>query len=723
MRVSLHMVFVSGLMVWASVSSAQDTGALARHGLSNPSARPTREVVSETLFGVPINDPYRWMEAPARQQEMVRWIRSVSAHTIAELAALPGHKRLSDRLQAISRASGSHSRLVVAGDRSFMLRLDPDANVPKLVVRAAEGERVLVDPASRQGPPRAINNYTPSPSGRLVAVHIAEGGGEVGSIRFLEVASGRFLPDELVPVWGEFQATWIDEATVLYTRMTGKPGSDPVQNNTVRIHRLGEPSSGDSVLLGPGRASQVVLAPVEVPWAAPSPISEWTLGGAGGARADARVLVARTADVRAGRPNWIAISGYDDQVSSADLRANTLFIITTKDAPNGVVKRIDLDSPSMGTAVTVLPAGPLVLSSIAATENGVYVLALEDGVSRLLYLADGRGTPRVIPLPLDGTIKDLTVATDGRRVTFGLVGWLFNRRYFVAEGGVARPLDVADETYQGASAFRVVREECSSPDGTRIPLTLVARRDMALDGRAPTILSAYGSYGIPLTPFYEASLLGWLEEGGVVAIAHVRGGGEKGRAWHEAGRSANKPNGHADFIACAERLIALGYTSRSRLGAMGFSAAGLLIGPAVLKRPDLFAAAVPRVAILNPTRLGVAENGPNQFAEMGDPTTEAGFKALYAQDAYLMLERAGDAPDLLLTIGLNDRRVEPWMSAKFAAQALERFSNRRVILVRTDPEAGHGVGSTRDQWLAEQADVYAFFLNRFGVPEFQSPPR
>jgi prolyl oligopeptidase len=274
----------------------------------------------------------------------------------------------------------------------------------------------------------------------------------------------------------------------------------------------------------------------------------------------------------------------------------------------------------------------------------------------------------------------------------------------------------------GAGDLEVVQEEAVSADGTRVPLTILARRGMTRDARRPTLLDGYGSYGISTTPWYAPRFFPWLLRGGVHAECSVRGGGEKGRAWHEGGRSANKPRAHEDFIACAQRLIALGFTAPSTLAITGTSAGGLLAPPTALKRPDLFKVVVPRVAVANPTRLAVAENGANQFAEMGDPGTEAGFKALAAQDAYLMLGGAAASPDWFLTVGLNDHRVEPWMSAKLAARALERFGDTRLVFIRADSEAGHGVGSTRDQAIEEWADIYSFLLNRFADPEFQLPP-
>ena len=178
----------------------------------------------------------------------------------------------------------------------------------------------------------------------------------------------------------------------------------------------------------------------------------------------------------------------------------------------------------------------------------------------------------------------------------------------------------------------------------------------------------------------------------------------------------------SDLIACGERLVELGLTSPDKMTVMGTSAGGLLAPPAALKRPDLFGGLIANVAILNPTRLAFAENGANQFAEMGDPATEAGYRGLVLQDSYRLLSDAKDIPDTLITVGLNDRRVAPWFSAKFAARALDRFGKDRLVLIRTDPDAGHGIGSARDQLVEQNADVYSFVLNQAGVDGFTAAP-
>jgi prolyl oligopeptidase len=197
-----------------------------------------------------------------------------------------------------------------------------------------------------------------------------------------------------------------------------------------------------------------------------------------------------------------------------------------------------------------------------------------------------------------------------------------------------------------------------------------------------------------------------------MAYCGVRGGGERGRAWHEGGRSANKPNGHADFIACAATLKAAGIAPIKGVVATGTSAGGALVPPAVLKEPDLFAAMVPRVAVLNASRIGAAANGANQFDEMGDPGTSEGFKALVVMDAYHQLATAKTMPDTLVTIGLNDKRVSPWMSAKFAARAQARFGDRRTVWLRAETDGGHGVGTAEGARVAEFADIFAFAWDR-----------
>ncbi len=711
----MRTIALSVAILAATLSASSIAQSNRGQALTNVDQRPAPGAFSEDIFGVHIEDPYRWMENPDRTSEWQSWARSSSAHTQAQLASLPGRARVAERLQRLSRASTVYFDLAQAGGRLFYLRTDPDATAAKLVVREPDGtERVLVDPMSTTGSVAAINNYAPSPSGRRIAFQISEGGGEVGVTRFMDVATRLLFRDQLSPIWGEEGVSWLDDTAVLYTRMD--PNSpDPLQNMTTRIHEVGGPVDADVTLLSPGHG---VDSP-EFPSAFHSPIGRWTIAVAAGARADVRVLYSSNRAIYARQPRWTELATYDDHVSFVDVRGDYAYLLTTRGAPNGKIVRVLLSRQTFANADVVVPETDIVLTGLSATRDGLYVSAMHDGVSRLLFLPNATGAPRDVALPFEGTLANLTSNGDASAVTFQLSGWLQNTRYFIASGGAAAPLGVQSETYGGVSNFEEINEQAVSADGTHVPLFILAHRGVSRDGGNPTILYGYGSYGVSQTPFYSPNVFAWLEEGGVYTVCAVRGGGERGRAWLEGGRERNKPNAQADFIACGERLVQLGYTRPGRLGAFAVSAGGLLAPAAALRRPDLFRAVAQRVGMLNVTRLGAAENGPNQFAEMGDPSTSGGFHALYEADAYQWLARAHESPDWFLTIGLNDRRVAPWMSAKFAARALARFGDHHLVLIRSDGDAGHGIGSTRDQVIEERADIYAFFLNRFGASDFQ----
>lgn len=711
------------LWIIAAAAFASAPAAFAQP-LSNAATRAPAEPVRETVFGQTIEDNWRWMERADRAADVEAFIRQSSMHTVARLAAFPGRARLRGHVAAGVQAGVRYSDLEQAGDLIFYRRTDAGAQLAKLVVRAANGtERTLYDPEAggTRGP--AINSYSVSPTGRTVALHTAEGGAEAGTIRFIDVASGRTLEDRLDNIWGENEVTWLDEQVITYTLLGPQP--DPIQRQRVMLHRLGQNigGAGDTALLGMDVPGTPTLTPQDWPGIYDIGPSEWLLGSVGGARADFRVLVARKADIAAGRPNWREIASYDDRVQNAVLSGNTLYLLTTRNNPNGEVLKVDLARPGAYAAATpALPASDLVLGGMAATTDGLYVQGQRDGLSRLVYLPLSGGPSRPVALPLQGTASSPNVTGDGRAMTFAMEDWFTAPRWYRIEEGVITPLGLESASYGGLAGATQLREEAVSADGTRVPMAILLPANAPRDGSMPTLLEGYGAYGSnSAEPFYSRFYFGLIAEGGAVVFCGTRGGSERGRAWHEGGREANKPNAQADLAACAERLIQLRITSARKLTVMGTSAGGLLAPPAALRRPELFAGLIANVAVLNPTRMAFAPNGPNQYAEMGDPNVAAGFNALMTQDSYQMLARANDVPDTLLLVGLNDRRVAPWMSAKYAARALDRFGSRRLVLLRTDPAAGHGIGSANEQLIEMWADAFTFVLAQARAPGFTTP--
>ncbi|WP_332879126.1 prolyl oligopeptidase family serine peptidase [Massilia sp. S19_KUP03_FR1] len=703
-------------------------GQAANTGLSNFPAIPKAEPLTEKVFGIDIQDPYRWMEKADRRADLEAWIKDSSLHTTSELAALPGRTQLLQSLQAASRANDAFRTTRIAGGKLFFQKLTSDRNMPVLMVREGGRERVLLDPmAGSDGKaPRAIGSYSPSPDGSRIAIQVAEGGSEIGKVIVLDVASGKPVGEELQPVWSEEPPTWLDNDTMFYGLMREpKPGVDTMRGVREMLHKIGTRARDDLPLLGSGVPTQGFAVPeTSFPVLISHRRSPWVVAVSGNARAEYPMAVARLSDLQAGKLSYVQLADYDERVNTAEIMGNTLYYQTSKTDQNGEVRALALSTgkgPSGGLSLAnsrlVMASGGKIITGIWATVDGLYVQTiLPSAASQLYFLAGGKGAPKAIALPASQAIDDVSVDPDRKTLTFSMYGYTANSTWYRVEGGKARALGLQSATLPAAKARTVVEEWASSADGTRVPLTIVfsgARR-----GPAPTIIDAYGSYGVSGTPQYSTGWVVWNERGGVYAYCHIRGGGELGDAWHRAGMQEKKVNSHEDLIACGKRLVQLGYASPAKLGVFGASASGLLVPMAAMKAPELFAAAVTRVGIVNATRLAQANNGPNQFGEMGDPTTEAGFRALAAQDATLYLDRARGGPDFLFTIGLNDQRVDPWMSAKLVAMMRAKWGDQHLALIRSDGNAGHGIGSTRDQALEERADIYTFFLNRFGAPGY-----
>jgi prolyl oligopeptidase len=264
--------------------------------------------------------------------------------------------------------------------------------------------------------------------------------------------------------------------------------------------------------------------------------------------------------------------------------------------------------------------------------------------------------------------------------------------------------------------MQVHRVAAPARDGTAIPITVIHRAGLPRDGTNPTLLMGYGSYGMSATPRFDAGMLAWLECGGIYAVAHIRGGGEYGRDWHEAGRLLTKENTISDFIDCAEQLVALGYTQPGRLAGKGVSAGGIPSGGALTRRPDLWAAMVLGVPLVNALRAEFGENGPVNVPEFGSVSTEEGLRSLTIADAYQRVRNGTQYPAVLLTTGRNDPRVPTWQPGKMAARLQAATGSDRPVLLRVEDQGGHGRGSTAAQREAQLADELAFLMYFLGHP-------
>lgn len=728
-RSTLAAVATVALTLFSSSAPVQaETQSGSNPNLSSTPPPARVEPFSEEVFGVRLEDPYRWMEK-AENPELVDWIHAQSRYTKGILEAMPGRAALLARLHELSFGVSSSYSLQVGGSSLVYKKLDVGAALAKLMVREADGEeRVLLDPqaVSKDGGHQNVDNYALSGDGKLVAYNLSQGGGEITNIHVMDTSDGTVKPDVVENIWGEFPASWLDDNSgYFYTQMRDLDANDPAADRMtgmrVRFHRLGTSSAEDPILLGAGLNPHMDFDPREFPLLAVVRSTGWALAMGAGARDSIRLSVARVDAIQGSSTVWQRVCEYEDGCENVDATSTDLYVLSSKDAPNRRVLRIPLSKPALSAAEVVIPESDGVLTNVAAAKDAIYVREMKDGVDRLRRLAWGSKQLEDVPMPFAGSIFEYYANGGMEGAYFSVEGWTEPSRFlrFVPGHGNSE-VGVKSNSPADLSGMDVERVEVGSFDGTMVPLTILHRRGLKLDGEAPTILGGYGGYGNVTRPFFQPDLMAWLERGGIWAWAHVRGGGEKGRSWYLDGKGPNKPKGIKDFVACAEYLVAKRFTTKDRLVAFGASMGGVLVGRAVTERPDAFGSAVLDVGMLNVTRVLHGANGANQVAELGDPETAEGFKAVLAMDAYQNIRSGTQYPAIFANVGLNDGRVPPWNSAKFVARMQAFNSGAKPVLLRAEEDAGHGIGSTREQRVAYLADLYSFVLWRAGNPDFST---
>jgi prolyl oligopeptidase len=692
-----------------------------------PPPEAKRIPVTDTYFGTAVADPYRWMESDG--PDLQAYLKAHSERTRTILDAIPGRTALAARLQALSETTNVSNEVMARHGAYFYTKLPPGANSMKLYVRSGIGgaERALVDPDTMSGPRQAISFFTPSNDGARVAYGLSPGGSENAVVHVVDVASGKVLPDESDRA--DFGlTTWADDDKSFFylKRQALASGESPMAKYlNVRTYRhvIGEPGSADTAVFGAGVDPSLTIPPTSFAALGVSPETPY-VGGVLNNGVEPFVTVYTAPKSALANPAtipWKLVIRPEDKVTNAVIHGSTVYAMTAKDAPRFKVVKFDVASGSIAQAADVVPAGTRVIDNVANASDALYVVSREDGLGRITRVGYD-GTARDIPLPVNGTISGLTTEWDRPGFLAQLTSWTTAPLWYTYDAAASTLADTRLDPPSPVDFSNIVADEVKVPaaDGTPIPLSIVHRRDIKLDGSNPTLLVAYGSYGISNSPGFSAGRMAWFEKGGVYAVAHVRGGGEYGEEWHLAGKDANKVKTISDFVDCAKWLEAKGYTSPAKLGARGGSAGGITMGGAITTAPQLFAAVLDEVPLSDQLRIENTPNGPPNVPEFGSVKTEQGFKNLYATSAVHHLVKGTNYPAVMLTTGINDPRVDPWQAAKMAAALQYATASSKPVLLRVDYEGGHGlIGGSRAQAVALAADEYAFLLWQFGEPAFQ----
>ncbi len=694
----------------ALVAAVTDAG-------EQPAHPPSRRVAHTDLYhSERVADPYRWLEDTG-SAETAAWIAAQNDYTQQRVGRLSGREYFASRLRELI----DHERFGVpsaeAGTYVYTYNRGTDEQDSLWVTRdPRQRGHLLLDPNRiRADGTVSLADYELSPDGTLLAYSLSDGGSDWKSWRIRRIATGADLAEVLEGTKFTSVAWSRDNRGFYYSRYPRSADGSYDDGRQVAIwyHRLGTPQDDDSLVFA------ISDHPTRDPYPLVTDDGAYLVIHVRDGYQTSGVYFQSLRDPAESRPGEVVrlLDEWDALYEFIGNEGPEFFFYTTRGAPNGRVIAIDIARPQPEHWREVVPENEAAISAASLIAGRVIVQRIVEVKSRVaVFAADGAGLGE-IALPGAGSVTGFAGPSASPETFFAYTDFTTPRAVFRHDLATGR-----SELWQapaagidpGAYVTRQVWYE--SRDGTRVPMYVVHRRDRPPDGRRPTVLYGYGGFNVPLLPAYSASRAAWLEAGGVYASANLRGGGEFGERWHEAGTKLAKQNVFDDFIAAAEWLIKEGYTSPKHLAIWGGSNGGLLVGAVANQRPELFAAAVPAVGVMDMLRYHTAGANARQWSsDYGLSEVQEEFRALYAYSPYHNVRPGTCYPATLVMADANDDRVAPWHSYKYAA-ALQRAQGcEHPVLIRVETRAGHGAGASTSKIIDEYADQWAFVARETGL--------
>ena len=700
--------------LWLAVSAAITAEPMPE--INYPETR--RDNIVEDHFGEQIADPYRWLEADVRNApEVADWVARENAVTESYLAGLTQRGHFAERIRAFMDFE-RFGLPVKAGKRYFYTRntgLQPQA---QLFVRKGLGgdPKLLIDPnAWAKDGATALDAWEPSDNGHYLLYSVQDGGTDWRILRVLDVKTGETLDDEVR--WAKFTAlAWVGEEGFLYSRFPAPEDGAAFQslnyNQAVYFHRLGTSQDQDELVYATpdhpdhGHSAQVTQD---------GRLAVITSHVGTDARYEVHVmdLAHRKRDGWKARP---LVTGFTDDWKLVEGAGHYLWFVTNKDAPRYRLVSIDLeaDAPEWHELV---PEREDILERAGIVGDQLVLNYMRDAASHAEIIGLDGSPGRKLALNGIGTASGFRGKPGDPETFFAFTSFNCPAAIYRMdiETGKSKPFAQPSLCYD-PDAYLVEQRFYTSKDGTRVPMFIVRSKAVAEAGTpVPTLLYGYGGFDVALTPGFSATRMAWLEAGGAFALANLRGGGEYGREWHDAGRRENKQNVFDDFIAAGEFLIEQGIAKKDGLAVQGGSNGGLLVGAVVNQRPDLFAAAVAQVGVMDMLRFDRFTAGRYWVDDYGYPDREADFKVLRSYSPYHNIRDGVDYPAILVTTADTDDRVVPGHSFKYTAALQAADLGDKPQLIRIETRAGHGSGKPTDKAIEEGADILAFLAQWTGL--------
>jgi len=688
--------------------------------------------VTDTYFGKPYKDPYRWLET-LKDKDVEAWFKAQADLTDGVLAKIPARDALANEWMALDKLKpASYSQITYEHGRVFYKKTLGGENVGKLYYRDGwKGtEQLLFDPAgftpsgAKPGDIATIVNYTPSPDGRHVVLALSAAGAEYSELRPLEVESRKLLPETIYPSYGALSWT-MDSKSFLYDagKVADIKSPEIELNRKTRLHALGTEIGSDVDFFSNESYPDLEISPKEFPMAfIDESYPAYVVGNVGTVQNEMRLFIAPTAQIA---PNsklkWSVLAlPSDNLVRGIVFNKDYVYAVTHAGAPKYKIVRTRVDHPDWKTAETVVPEAKDSIQSITHSKSFMFVVYSNGIVGRLVKYTLDTGKATEVKLPASGTVDINCPDFRTDQCIVFTTSWIQPTTLYdfdADKGTFTKSIFNTAISYPGFENLVTEEVEVPGHDGTMIPLSIIHRKDLKLDGSASAILEGYGAYGISYTPAFNVRHSIALH-GVVLAYAHVRGGSEKGEAWYKAGYKTTKPNTWKDFISSAEYLVKKGYTSPDKLAGTGTSAGGILISRAVTERPDLFAAAVCNVGVANAMRVEFSPNGPINTPEFGTVQDATEAQALYEMDGVQHVQPNVKYPAVLGVAGWNDPRVVPWQPGKFVAAMQSASTSGKPVLLKVNYDNGH---FTEEKIVTFRnfAGQFAFMLWQTGHKEFQ----
>jgi prolyl oligopeptidase len=705
-------ILVSLLLISLTLG-AEDGSSPTTTQLGPPKAK--REPVEDTLHGHKIVDPYRYLEN-TDSPETQEYVRQELAYTRSILDPLPGRDKIHARLERLLTI-GDIETPHPGGNYYFYTRREGMQNQPVLYVREGVNgkDRVLVDANQLASDGTiALDWWYPTHDGKYVAYGTSPSGSEMSTLRIIETATGKLLPDTIERTRACSVAWKLDNSGLYYTRYPRKgevPGGQEMYNRHVFYHALGTDPAKDPLIFGEGRN------PEDWPSVGLSNDDRWLLivVGQGWTKSELYLM-----DLKVGSPA-VRITTGKEFLYSGDVFNGKIYITTNEDAPRYRVLVTAAAKPARENWKEIIPETDAVLQDTGIF-GGKLMAAYEKNATSQLKLFDLEGKKLTdVPLPAIGSVAGLGGLWDREDSFFGFQSFtvapsIYRYDLQKHEGSLWAKVDAPSID---SSAYEVNQVWYQSKDGTRVPMFVVYKKGLEKNGKNPTLLTGYGGFNISLTPTFRRNAYIWLEHGGIYAVANLRGGAEFGEDWHRAGMRDKKQNVFDDFIAAAEYLISEKYTDRNHLAIQGGSNGGLLMGAMMTQRPDLFRAIVCQVPLLDMLRYQNFQIAKLWIPEYGSADDPKQFEWLYAYSPYHHVKPGIEYPAILFMTADTDTRVDPMHAKKMAAlmqaEAKNGASRERPILLRIETKAGHGAGKPVTKLIEEGTDIYSFLFWQLGV--------